>query len=320
MATMRAMAVESFGPAESLREMRVDAPLVGPDYVLIRVAAAGVNPVDGKLRGGGLAGAFPHIFPVVPGWDAAGTVEQVGPAVTEHAVGDPVLAYCRQDYIGGGTYAELVSVRGVHVASAGGMDLMAAGGLPLAGLTAYQCLHEAVGVQPGETVVIRGASGGVGHLGVQLARIAGARVIAIAGGGAESFVRELGAEDFVDYRAGDVAGAIRALRPDGVDAFVDFAGGDELGTLLATVRLGGRAASILVREAPDAAAERDIAFRYVFVRPEAGQLAAMVAMVDSGDLRVEIDEILPLDRAGTAQSRLEAGGGTRGKLVLRVGG
>lgn len=319
MDTMRAMAVESFGPAGSLREMRFDPPLVGPDYVLIRVAAAGVNPVDGKLRGGSLAGAFPHIFPVIPGWDAAGTVERVGPAVTGHAVGDRVLAYCRQDYVGGGTYAELVSVRAAHVASAGGMDLVAAGALPLAGLTAYQCLHEAVRIQPGETVVIRGASGGVGHLGVQLARIAGARVIAIAGGDAESFVRDLGAEDFVDYRAGDVAEAIRALRPDGVDAFVDFAGGDELGNLLTTVRRGGRATSILVSEVPGVA-ERDIAFRYVFVRPEAGQLAEMVAMADAGDLRVEVAEILPLDRAGTAQSRMEAGGGTRGKLVLKVGG
>ncbi len=317
MATMRAMAIESFGPAEALREMRVDAPLVGPDYVLIRVAAAGVNPVDGKLRGGGLAAAFPHIFPVVPGWDAAGRVEQVGPAVTGHAVGDPVLAYCRQDYVGGGAYAELVSVRAAHVASAGGMDLMAAGGLPLAGLTAHQALHEAVGIQPGETVVIRGASGGVGHFAVQLSRLAGARVIAIAGAGGESFVRGLGAEAFLDYRDEDLGGAIRALRPGGVDAFLDLAGGDELAALLTTVRRGGRAASILVREAPEVAAERDIAFRYVFVRPDAGQLTEMVAMVERGDLRVEVAEILPLERAGEAQSRLEASG-TRGKLVLRV--
>lgn len=317
MATMRAMGVKAFGPAESLREMRVDAPLVGPDYVLIRVAAAGVNPVDGMLRGGGLAGAFPHIFPVIPGWDAAGTVERVGPAVSGHAVGDRVLAYCRQDYIGGGTYAELVSVRAAHVASAGEMDLMAAGALPLAGLTAYQALHEAVKIQAGETVVIRGASGGVGHFAVQLARIAGARVIAIAGGNAESFVRELGAEEFVDYRTSDVAEAIRALRPDGVDAFVDLAGGEELAAQLVTVRPGSRAASILVSEAPDVAAERDIAFRYVFVRPEACQLAEMVGMVERGDLRVEIDEILALEQAGSAQSRLAAGG-TRGKLVLRT--
>lgn len=190
---MRAMAVERYGGVEELREMQLDPPLVGPDYVLIRIAAAGVNPVDALIRSGGLTGAFPHMLPVIPGWDAAGTVEAVGPAVTGVAVGDRVLAYCRKDLVQGGTYAELVSVRDVHVASAGSMELRAAGGLPLAGLTAYQVLHDAAGIRSGESVVVRGASGGVGHLAVQLAHAAGARVVAISGGDAESFVRRLGA-------------------------------------------------------------------------------------------------------------------------------
>jgi NADPH:quinone reductase-like Zn-dependent oxidoreductase len=316
MATMRAMAVERFGGLDELREMQLDAPLVGPDYVLIRIAAAGVNPVDAMVRAGGLTGAFPHMLPVIPGWDAAGTVEAVGPAVTSVAPGDRVLAYCRKDLVQGGTYAELVSVRDAAVAGAGSMDLIAAGGLPLAGLTAYQTLHDAVGIRTGETVVVRGASGGVGHFAVQLAHAAGADVIALAGGGAESFVRGLGAGDFVDYRTADVAGAIRALAPDGADVLVDIAGGD-LSELVPAVRDGGRMASILVTEAPESAAERGIGFRYVFVRPNGHQLSELVAMADSGHLRVEIDTTYPLAQAAAAQARL-AEGGVRGKLILEI--
>ena len=316
MATMRAMAVERFGEAEELREMRLDAPLVGPDYVLIRITAAGVNPVDAAIRSGGLAGAFPHAFPLIPGWDAAGTVEAVGPAVTGLAVGDRVLAYCRKDLVQGGTYAELVAVRDVHVASTGSMDLIAAGALPLAGLTAYQSLHDALWIHSGETVVVRGASGGVGHFAVQLASAAGARVIAVAGGDAESFVRGLGADEFVDHRGADVAGSLRSLAPDGADAFLDVAGGD-LAPFFPAIRHGGRMASILVTQAPEAAAARDIAFRYVFVRPDAHQLTEMVALADSGRLRVEIERTYPLAQAAAAQSRL-AEGGVRGKIILEV--
>lgn len=314
---MRAMAIESFGGPEEIREAELDAPLVGPDSVLIRVAAAGVNPVDTKIRQGALAGAFPHFFPLIPGWDAAGTVEAVGPAVVELGVGEPVLAYCRKDLVQGGTYAELVSVRVPFVASARSMDLVEAGGLPLAGLTAYQCLHDAVAIQPGETVAIRGAAGGVGHLAVQIAHAAGARVIAIAGSGAEGFVRALGAADYIDYRAGGVAEALESLCPDGVDALVDMAGGEELGDLIPAVRTGGRVASILVSAAPAAAAARDIAFRYVFVRPDGRQLAELVSLAEAGRLRVEVAERHPLAEAGRVHERMEAGG-VRGKLVLTV--
>ena len=317
MRTMRAMALERFGRVEELREMQLDAPLVGPDYVLIRIAAAGVNPVDSKIRDGALVGAFPHLLPVIPGWDAAGTVEATGPAVTEFAVGDRVLAYCRKDLVQGGTYAELVSVKDSQVADAGGIHLVTAGGLPLAGLTAYQSLHDSLAIREGETVVIRGASGGVGHFAVQLANLAGARVIAVAGGGAEGFVRDLGAGEFVDYRSEDVADAVRTLAPGGADALLDVVGGDGLPAVVAAVRGGGRITSILVPQAPEAAGERDIAYRYVFVRPNARQLAELVAMADSGALRVEIEETYPLERAGEAQSRL-ASGGVRGKLILEI--
>ena len=316
MATMRAMAVERFGGVEELREMQLDPPLVGPDYVLIRIAAAGVNPVDALIRSGALTGAFPHVLPVIPGWDAAGTVEAVGPAVSHVGVGDRVLAYCRKDLVQGGTYAELVAVRDVHVALSGNMDPVAAAGLPLAGLTAYQSLHDALGVHSGETIVVRGASGGVGHFAVQLAQAAGAYVVAVAGGHAESFVRGLGAEDFVDHRGGDVVGSLRSLLPDGADAFLDIAGG-ELSEFLPVLRDGGRMASILVTQVPEGAVSRNIAFRYVFVRPDAHQLAEMVALADSGRLRVEVARAYPLAEAAAAQSRL-AEGGVRGKIVLEI--
>lgn len=315
---MRAVAIERFGGVEELKAMDLEEPLLGLDGVLIRVAAAGVNPVDTKLRMGRSAGRWRHLFPAVLGWDAAGTVERVGPGVTEFSPGDRVLSYCRKDVIGEGAYAELVVVQERDVAHAGELDIVEAGGLPLAGLTAYQCLHDKLAVSPGETVAVRAASGGVGSFAVQLARAAGAHVIGIASGASEDLVRELGAEEFVDYGAGDPVEGLRRLRPDGVDAFVDLAGGD-LGRFAETVRPGGRAVSVLVPAAPDAFEQRGVAWHYVFVRQSGPQLAELVAMTARGELRIVVEETYPLEEAAAAHARLEQGSGVHGKLVLTVG-
>jgi len=315
---MRAVAIERFGGVEELKTMDVDEPLLGPDFVLIRVAAAGVNPVDTKLRIGRSASRWRHIFPVILGWDAAGTVEKVGPAVTRFSPGDRVLSYCRKDYVGDGAYAELVSVAERDVAHAGDLDMAAAGALPLAGLTAYQCLHDALAISAGETVAIRAASGGVGTFAIQLARAAGSHVIGIASAASEELVRDLGAQDFVDYRAEDPVEGLLRLRPEGVDAFVDLKGGDDLGRFAEAVRPDGRAVSVLVPPAPGEFAQRGVAWHYVFVRQNAAQLTELVAMIERGELRVVIHETFPLADAAAAHTRQERGSGVHGKLVLTV--
>ncbi|MEW2383115.1 NADP-dependent oxidoreductase [Micromonospora sp. NPDC047707] len=171
---MKAIAIDEYGPADLLTVRELPDPPVGPDVVLVQVRAAGVNPVDWKVREGYLAGAFPSHFPLVPGWDAAGVVAAVGPAVTGFAVGDEVVGYVRRDHIQYGTYAELVPApERTLAAKPVQVSWAEAAGLPLAGLTAYQALQLGR-AGAGDTVLVHGASGGVGHLAVQIARALGA--------------------------------------------------------------------------------------------------------------------------------------------------
>jgi NADPH:quinone reductase-like Zn-dependent oxidoreductase len=313
---MRAMGIEEFGDPSAIRRLDVPDPPVGPDYVLIRVKAAGVNPVDAAIRGGSLRGAFPHLFPVVLGWDAAGVVEQVGPAVRDFEPGDEVYAYCRKDYVGGGTYGDYVAVRPFHVArKPANVSWAQAGAVPLAGLTAYQVINEALLVHKGQTVLIHGGAGGVGSFAVQFARSVGAHVIATGSERNHEFLRSIGAAETIDYNAVDFVDAVRQSHPDGVDAVADFAGGDTLDRSVAVLRHHGRASSILVPAAPDSFAERQIEFHYVFVRPDAAQLIEIAALIDAGDVRVQVSEELPLEQAARAHELIETGH-TRGKIVL----
>jgi NADPH:quinone reductase-like Zn-dependent oxidoreductase len=305
---MRAAAIDRFGDPAELRVRDLDDPIVPPDGLLVRVAAAGVNPVDTKIRQGALAGRFPCFFPLIGGWDLAGTVEQAGPATTGFSPGDPVLAYARKDHIRDGTYAELATVRSYHAAHAGSLPLTEAGGLPLAGLTAFQGLHEGLLVRSGETVVVRGASGGVGQMAVQLALVAGCRVVGIAGSGSEDVVRGLGAHDFAPHD-GDPTAAIA-----GADALLDLAGPDGLPELAAGLADGGRVCSVLAPAPPDGLGDRP--YSYVFVRPDGAQLAHLAALCGAGRLKVTVVEEFGLDDAAAAHQRME-GGGVHGKLVIR---
>src|SRR3569833_3586842 len=195
-------------------------PKVGPDFVLVRGKAAGVNPVDWKIRSGGLDGLFQTDFPVVPGWDVAGVVERVGPAVSEFSPGDEVVGYVREDHVSRGTYAELVAapVRTLGRKPAR-LSWAEAAGLPLAGLTAYQALVRALGVNEDDTVLIHAASGGVGTFAVQIALAKGARVIGTASPRNHDRLRELGVGP-VEYGAG-LVDRVRRLAPGGVSVVLD---------------------------------------------------------------------------------------------------
>ncbi|MDQ3720198.1 MAG: NADP-dependent oxidoreductase [Actinomycetota bacterium] len=308
---MRAAAIEEFGGPEALRLADLPEPKVGPDYILIRARAAGVNPVDCKTRRGSLEDRFPHFFPLVPGWDVAGVVEQVGPVETGFSEGDEVVAYCRKDYVGAGTYAELVSVKAVQAAAKPpALSFEEAAALPLAGLTAFQALHEKLEIQAGETVLIHAASGGVGRFAVQLARLAGARVIGTARAANHDAVRDLGAAEVIDYSEQDVADVVRASHPAGVDAVLDLVGGEALERSPELLADGGRIASV------SQPAEN---VRYLFVRPDSQQLAHLGSLADSGQLRVSLAETLSLEEAGRAHELLESGR-VSGKLALSIAG
>jgi NADPH:quinone reductase-like Zn-dependent oxidoreductase len=286
--------------------------------VRIAVAAAGVNPVDTKIREGAQADRFPYIFPAVLGFDAAGVVTEVGPAVVNVRAGDDVIAFCREDFVGQGAYAETVCVSAAQVVTRERLDATEGAALPLAGLTAYQGLNDGLKVERGETVVIRGASGGVGSFAVQIAAAQGAHVLAVASGKSESIVRELGAHEFVDYHDPDPIRRLRELAPDGADALLDLVGGDELDDYATAIRSGGRVTSTLEPLDDRRWPERNITGRYVYVQRNGAQLARLVELHSEGQLRGQVADVLPLGKVAEAHRRLESGG-IEGKLVLQVG-
>lgn len=307
---MRAVCYDHFGGPEVLILGDLPEPKVGPDSVLVRVAAAGVNPVDIAIREGHLDGLFDAHFPVVPGWDLAGEVARSGPAASTYAVGDRVVGYARLDSIGPGTCAELVAVPERVLAPAPtSVPLTTAAALPLAGLTALQ-LVRAVGVGPGDTVLVHGAAGGVGQMTVQLAVLAGARVIGTASMGNHEHLRGLGAEP-VEYGAG-LADAVRALAPAGIDIALDLHGGGALEVSQALLAPGGELGSII--DAQDVLARGGA---YVFVTPSAVDLAELAALVDAGRLAIDVAQVFPLEQTADAH-RLVAGGHVRGKVVVAV--
>jgi NADPH:quinone reductase-like Zn-dependent oxidoreductase len=310
---MKAIALDEYGGPEVLSLRELPDPLLSPDGVLIDVRAAGVNPVDYKIREGYLRGLFPHHTPLIPGWDVAGVVAAVGPAVTAFAAGDEVYAYARKDTVQSGTYAERVVVADRAVArKPAGLSFAQAGAVPLAGLTALQSLRE-VGVHSGDTVLVHAAAGGVGHFAVQIARAMGAgRVIGTASGGNHDFLRSLGAQPLA--YGPDLPERLAALvGGDGkVDAAVDYVGGEALAQSRVVVRDPARHGSIV-----DAQAVLEQGGRYTFVRPDGDGLAYLATLVAEGTLRVEVAREFPLAEAADAQ-RLVAGGHVRGKVVLTV--
>lgn len=307
---MKAITLQQYGQPEDLKLVDHPDPKVAPAEVLIRVKAAGVNPVDWKLGAGMLDALMETHFPLIPGWDVAGVVERVGLDVHEFAPGDEVFGYLRKDSVQLGAYAELVSAHVRMLApKPASLSWEQAAGVPLAGLTAYQSIKR-VGVREGETVLVHAAAGGVGIFGVQIAAALGARVIGTASERNHDFVRDLGAEP-VTYGPG-LADRIRELAPDGVDAALDFVGGDAVDVSQQVLKERGRVASIAD---PDAVTKGG---HLVWVRPDPADLTALGELADQGRLVVHVDRVLPLAEAAEAW-RISREGHTRGKLVLSVG-
>lgn len=308
--SMKALVYSDFGGNDRFELTDREEPHVGPDTLVVRVVAAGVNPVDYKIREGYLRGLLDTRLPAVPGWDVAGVVEKAGLDTPEFAVGDAVLAYARADVVEHGSVAEYMPVP-VRAATRKPENLSfeAAAALPLAGLTALQTLERA-GVSEGQTVLIHGAAGGVGSFGVQLARLRGARVVGTASERNHDYLRELGAEPVV-YGEGLVPAA-RGLVPEGFDVIIDFVGGTTLDSTRDLLADGGVVASIA-----DARARTEFGGHYVWVRPNAEQLGELAQLAATGDLRVEIAATYPLDEAAAAYAALEEGH-TRGKIVVTV--
>ena len=310
---MRAASYDQYGGPEVLNVGEFPDPPVGPDTILVRARATSVNPVDWKVREGYLQGASPHHLPIVPGWDVAGVVEAVGPAVTTGIeVGDEVWGYVRRDDVKFGTAAELVPAPERTVArKPASLSLEQAAAVPLAGLTAWQALTEALQVGAGDRVLVHAASGGVGQLAVQIAVALGAEVIGTASPANHDLVRSLGATTVLDHGAGPVSEQL-AGHGGPVDAVLDLIGGAALADAPAQVRNTQRIASII-----EADTVLEQGGRYVFVRPDRDGLDALARLADEGKLRVEVARVLPLDEIADAH-RLSEEGHVRGKVVVTI--
>lgn len=295
---MRAVLVTRFRGTEVLCPAEVERPSLISTEVLVRVVAAGVNPVDCKTRRGEAVARWVGPPPFIDGWDVCGVVEKTGYGVTRFKVGDVIFGMPRFPRAGGG-YAEFVAAPSRQFARVPeGVSPIEAAALPLAALTAWQCLVDTAQILDGQTVLVHGAGGGVGHLAVQIAKARGAHVISTTG------------RDDRD-----------ALQTRDVDVAVDLVGGQDTRALIATVRQGGLLLAVADGADDGVKAEAKgggVRVEEPLVEPDGHALEEIAKLVGSGALKVIVHETFPLERAAAAHDRLERGG-VKGKLVLEVG-
>ncbi len=314
--TMRAAAIDRFGGPEVLSIHILPVPVPDPHEVLIALHSAGVGGWDADVRAGWYPEGRPH-FPLVLGTDGAGIVATMGSRVRRFEVGERVYSYSFLNPKGG-FYAEYVAVRAEKVAHVPDvLDLEHAGGVPTAGLTAIQGIDDALHLRKGETVIIHGASGGLGTLAVQFAKLRGARVFATASGpDGASLVRRLGADAAVDGRHEDILAAAREFARDGVDAMLALVGGKELTRCLDALRRGGRVAYPNGIE-PTPRKRRGIKITAYDAVVGVREFQHLNRAVEAANLQVPIAAAYPLAEAPQAHRRL-AEGHILGKIILRV--
>jgi NADPH:quinone reductase-like Zn-dependent oxidoreductase len=311
MKTMRSVRIYGYGGTEVL--VYEDAPCPRPQAgeVLVRVHAAGINPIDCKMREGHFNGMIPIEFPLVLGWDVSGVVESVGPGVDRLAVGDEVFS--RPDMSRDGAYAEYIVIAESEVAlKPKSVDHIHAAAMPMAGLAAWQALFDAAGLSPGQHVLIHGAAGGVGHLAIQLAKWKGAYVIATASAHQHLFVRKLGADRIIDY---DTERFEEVVQP--VDVVFDTIGGDVQDRSWKVLKRGGILVSIVSPPSTETAAEHEVRQAFVMGQANADQLAQIAKLAEAEKLKVIVETVLALSDATRGQELSERGN-TSGKIVLRV--
>ncbi|MBT2604161.1 NADP-dependent oxidoreductase [Bacillus sp. ISL-53] len=331
--TMKAIRLHEFGGSEVLRYEEAPFPELKPGEVLVRVHAVGINPPDWYLREGykDLPPEWqPTVsFPFILGSDVSGVVEAVATDVQGFSVGDEVFGMVRFPSLGeSAAYAEYVAAPASDLAlKPAGIDHVHAAGAPMAGLTGWQFLielghNEANPFQPekhrpvplnGKTVLVNGAAGGVGHLAVQLAKWKGAHVIAVASGKHESFLRELGADEFIDYTKSPPEDVVHD-----VDLVLDTLGGSTTGRFLRTLKRGGALFPVFLGFSDaEEATKLGVTVSMTQVRSNGPQLAELGRLLDAGTVRVAIDSTFPLADARKAHERA-AGGHIQGKIVLTV--
>ncbi len=309
---MKAVRFHEFGAPDVLRYEDVEQPVPGAGEVRIRVAATTFNGVEGNIRAGYMQGPIPVALPHTPGLDVAGTVDALGEGVDGVTVGDAVVGFLSM--VDDGAAAEyVIAPAGIFAPAPTSIPLADAAALPVVGLTAWQALFDHGGLTAGQRVLVNGAGGAVGGYAVQLARAAGAHVIATAGPRSSERVRTAGADEVVDHTATDVTTAVS----EPVDLVLNLAPvePEQLAALVALIRDGGALVNTTVWMPAPSDEERGVRGIDLFVRSDADQLAELAARVDRGELRVDVAERVPLAELSAVHARA-ATGELPGKVVV----
>jgi NADPH:quinone reductase-like Zn-dependent oxidoreductase len=311
MPTMKAARIHEYGSPEALRYEDAPRPVPAADEVLVRVHAAGINPVDWKIRAGHVRDWLKYTLPMIPGWDFSGVVEETGSDSGDWRKGDEV--YARPDIGRDGAYAEYIAVRAIEIASKPiSIDHVHAAAIPLACLTAWQALFDAGGLDAGQKVLIHAAAGGVGHFAVQLAKWKGAFVAGTASARNHDFLRSLGVDQPIDYtsvRFEDVVGDC--------DVVLDTVAGESRARSWQVLKKGRILVTILGQPSQEDARAHGVRAAGVFVQPNPAQLNQIAALVDSGKIKPQVDAVFSLADAAKAHE-LSQTNHVRGKVVLQV--
>jgi len=306
---MKAVRFHAYGGPEVLAYEEAPTPVPQAGQVLVRVHAAGVNPVDWKVREGYLRAALDLPMPVTPGGDVSGVVEAIGPGVSDLKPGDVVFG--GTGLLGG--YAEYAAINaGFLTAKPKSLDHVQAASVPLAAMTGWQALFDKGGLVKGQRVLIHAAAGGIGTFAVQFARHRGAHVIGTASVGNLDYVKQLGAHEVVDYRASRFEDVVRD-----VDLVLDLIGGDAEARSWSVLKPGGILVSVVGEPSQEKAKEAGVRASSIYLSPNNVQLREIAALIDSGHVRTTVSATFPLSEAAAAQDSSRTGR-TRGKIVLKV--
>lgn len=314
---MQAVILTEYGQPENLELKEVEKPNTNDDQVLIRIKAAGVNPVDTKIRAGTSGMCKKINLPVILGFDVSGIVEAVGKNVKEFNINDEVMGCIGFPGLGK-AYAEYTAADPVHLAhKPSNISFEEAAAVPLAGLTAYQTIHDHLQVQPGHRILIQAAAGGVGHLAVQFAKIAGAEVSGTASQKNIPFLKELGVDQAIDYKNSNFEDHVASL-----DAAMDAMGGEVLYRTIKCVKKGGRVVCLPSSTKDDPVAiklaeEQGIELVWPLMYPDQKQISQIADFMRQGQLKVRIGQTFPLKQIVQAHKQVESLH-TTGKVVILI--
>lgn len=310
---MKAIVIEQYGGKEQLKEMEIQKPIPGVKQVIVKLYATSINPIDWKLREGYLKEMMPFDFPIILGWDAAGVVDEVGEHVIDFNVGDRVFA--RPETTNSGTYAEYTKVDAHLLAKIPeNISFEEAACVPLAGLTAWQCLFDFGNIQKGDKVLIHAGAGGVGTFAVQLAKDAGAYVATTAGTHNIEFLKSLGADEVIDYKKQDFEKILRDF-----DFVLDSLGGENQEKSFTVLKEGGKLASIVSDPNQDKASQKNIKSGNVWLVPNGKQLEKIAVLLEQNKIKVIIGNKFPLSEEGIKEAHaLSESHHAKGKIVIEI--